>query len=285
MTASSKPLLALLALFCAAAPSSRAAEPVKSKVDVIDLLRQGQVDLFLNPKAVPCDPPENVFQARDGELRISGAGFGYLATRQAYRNYHLVLEFKWGPRTWGQREKRARDNGILVHAYGPHGAYGETFMASIEAQIIEGGMGDFLVLGATLPDGTRLDTRLDCEYELDRDGEKRWRRGAPRQTVRDGRVNWEQRDEDWEDRIGFRGAFDPDAPAGGWNRMEVIARDDTLLCRFNGRVVNEGFAAQPKEGRVCIQTEGAEMIVRRFELWPLGTFKETWPPEPPAAAK
>jgi hypothetical protein len=44
------------------------------------------------------------------------------------------------------REKKAKDNGILLHAYGPHGAYSDTWMASIEAQIIEGGVGDILVL-------------------------------------------------------------------------------------------------------------------------------------------
>jgi hypothetical protein len=27
---------------------------------------------------------------------------------------------------------------------------------------------------------------------------------------------------------------------------------------------------------VLLQTEGAEMIVRRYELWPLGEFKEQW---------
>ena len=35
---------------------------------------------------------------------------------------------------------------------------------------------------------------------------------------------------------------------------------------------------KPSAWRVCIQTEGAEMIVRRFELWPLDTFKEAWKP-------
>lgn len=255
-----------------------AVDPLAAKVDVLDLMQKRLVEYHINAKRQPNDPPEKVFQLQDKLLHISGAGFGAMTTQASFRDYHLVLEFKWGQKTWGWRENRARDNGILVHAYGPPDSIGATFMASIEAQIIEGGMGDILVLGAKLKDGTHLKTSLDCEYELDRDGEKRWKRGAPRRTVLDGRVNWEKRDEDWEDRLGFRGKFDPDAPVGEWNRLEVIARGDTLLYLFNGITVNEGFAAVPSEGRISIQTEGAEMIVRRYELWPLDSFKEVWVP-------
>ena len=36
---------------------------------------------------------------------------------------------------------------------------------------------------------------------LDRDGEKVWKAGAPRQTVTGGRVNWAKRDVDWDDKL------------------------------------------------------------------------------------
>jgi hypothetical protein len=61
--------------------------------------------------------------------------------------------------------------------------------------------------------------------------------------------------------------------------MEVIAKGDTLEYFVNGQLVNAAFDCKPAEGRVCIQTEGAEMIVRRYELHPLGQFKEAWTPE------
>jgi hypothetical protein len=41
-------------------------------------------------------------------------------------------------------------------------------------------------------------------------------------------------------------------------------------------VVNEGFECRPSEGRILLQTEAAEMIVRRYELHPLGKFTEKW---------
>jgi hypothetical protein len=110
-----------------------------------------------------------------------------------------------------------------------------------------------------LPDGTVLAPSISCEIELDRDKELRWKQGAPRQTVTGGRVNWEKRDEDWDDRLGFRGKGDLDKPVGEWNRLEVIAKGNTLLYLFNGVVVNEAFEVTPCEGRVCIQTEAAEI--------------------------
>ena len=245
------------------------AEPVTNKVNVLDLVRAGQVEFNISATEDLCDPATNIFQLKDGQLSISGRGYGYMATKQAFRDYHLVVEFKWGAHTWGKRKECARDNGILVHAYGPHGACGGTWITSIEANIIEGGMGDIIVISSKLPDGTVLAPSVTCEIELDRDKEQRWKRGAPRQTVTGGRVNWAKRDEDWDDRIGFRGKGDLDKPVGEWNRLEVIAKGNTLRYLFNGELVNEAFEVAPSEGRVCIQTEAAEMLVRRFDLLPL----------------
>jgi hypothetical protein len=269
-----KSSLLFLAAFGIAFPALTA--PVTNTINVLDLFRAGQTEAHLSAKADLCDPPEQVFQLRDGLLQVSGRGYGYLATKQVFSDYHMVVEFRWGEYTWGNRKARARDNGVLVHAFGPHGACGGTWITSIEANIIEGGMADIIAISSKLPDGTVLRPSVTCELELDRDGEQRWKRGAPRQTVTSGRVNWAKRDEDWEDRIGFRGKEDLDAPIGEWNRLEIIAKGNTLRYLFNGHVVNEAFDVSPCEGRVCVQTEAAEIHFRRWELWPVGTFKETW---------
>ena len=252
------------------------ATPVTEKINVLDLMKNGQVEYHINPNQDFADPPHEIFKLKDEQLHISGRGYGYMVTKESYKDYHLVVDFKWGPNTWGKRADRSRDNGILVHSYGPHGAVGGTWMASIEAQIIEGGIGDILVLSPKLPDGTELITSVTAEFELDRDKEKRWKKGAPRQVVTKGRINWEKRHEDWADKLNIRHPDDPDSPVGEWNRLEVIAKGDTLQYFVNGRLVNEAFECKPSEGRICIQTEGAEMIVRRYELYPLGGFTEKW---------
>ncbi len=252
------------------------AEPLKQKINLMDVIRAGEVEYHVNPKAELKDDPKDIWKVDADQIHISGRGYGYVATKQVFRDYHLVLEFKWGDKTWGKREDKARDNGLLLHAYGPHGAYSDTWMASIEAQIIEGGVGDILVLSPKLPDGMELTTSVMSEFSLDRDKEKIWSPGAPRQQVTKGRINWKHRDVDWMDRKGFRGKEDVENALGEWNRLEVIAKGDTLHYYLNGTLVNEAFDCKPSEGRILLQTEGAEMIVRRYELYPLGEFKEKW---------
>ena len=215
--------------------------------------------------------PNKVFTVKDGMIHISGNGYGGLITNKSYRDYHLIVEFKWGEKTWGNRVDRSRDSGLLLHCWGPNGGYNNTWMASIEAQIIEGGVGDILVLTGTDPEtGQVLPTSLTAEITKDRDGEKVWKKGGERTTISSGRINWFGRDVDWADTIGFRGRNDVESPFGEWTRMEVIADGGHLLYKVNGVVVNEAFEAKPDFGRLLLQTEQAEMFVRRFELWPLG---------------
>lgn len=217
------------------------------------------------------EDPDAVFTVRDGQLQISGQGYGGLITKEAYRDYHLVLEFRWGKRTWGDRAERSRDSGLLFHCHGADGGFGGRWMASIEAQIIEGGVGDILVLsGADPVTGKPLPTSLSVETTTDRDGEKVWQKGGERQSFTGGRINWWGRDEDWEDKIGFRGKRDVESPYGDWTRMDVICDGGHVVYQVNGVTVNEAFDATPNAGKLLLQTEQAEMIVRRFELWPLG---------------
>ena len=52
-----------------------------------------------------------VYSVRDGMIRISGDGFGYLSTDRAYKDYRLVVEVKWGTQNSRTRKGLARDSG------------------------------------------------------------------------------------------------------------------------------------------------------------------------------
>ena len=95
------------------------------------------------------EDPLHVFSVRDGLLRISGEEWGGIATTRTYRDYRLVVEWKWGSATWGERKDRARDSGILVHGVGPDGAADGNWLESIESQVIEGGTGDFILVAGS----------------------------------------------------------------------------------------------------------------------------------------
>src|SRR5262245_61138975 len=97
------------------------------------------------------DDPRRVFRVTDGLLHISGDGNGYIATDKEYRDYHLVVEYKWGKRTDGG--KFVRNSGILLHATGPDGGAGGTWMSSIECQLAQGCVGDLIVIRGKREDG------------------------------------------------------------------------------------------------------------------------------------
>ena len=216
------------------------------------------------------EDPRGVFSVKDGILHITGDGFGYVRTNKRYRDYHLIIEFKWGKRAWSSRKGRARDSGVLVHCIGPDGGYGNVFMSSIEAQIIEGGTGDFIVVSGLDTDGSKIPVTLSAETEKDRDGELVWKAGGRKVTLPGGRINWYGRDPDWKDDIDFRGKRDVESPFGEWTRMDVICKGSRITIVVNGVVVNKGFDASPAAGQILVQAEGAEIFVRRWEIWPLG---------------
>src|SRR6185369_11050085 len=151
--------------------------------------------------------PERVFTVVDQidgapAIRVSGQVWGGLLTKQAYRDYRLIVEFRWGGATWGNRKDRARDSGVLLHAQGKLGNTGKDFngpwLRSIEFQIIE-------------------------------------------------------------DRLGFRGSQDVESPGFEWTRIEAVVEGGKLTYYVNGKLVNAASDSSFKDGRIMIQSEGAEI--------------------------
>jgi hypothetical protein len=219
------------------------------------------------------DDPSHVFRVTDGMLHVTGDGLGSLITNAAYKDYHLVLEYKWGEKTWQPRKAAARDSGLLIHSNGADGGFRGTWMPSIEVQIIEGGVGDFILVNGLDNDGKPVPLSLSCEVSRDRDGEVVWKEDGKREVFDASnrrRINWFGRDPDWTDTVGFRGERDVDSLHGHWTRLDVIADGGHLEVYVNGTKVNEAFDASPREGKIQIQSELAEIFYRRWELWPLG---------------
>lgn len=207
-------------------------------------------------------------------IRISGQFFGGLYTKQKFANYKLVAEFRWGLATWGSRTNATKDSGVLLHCSGRDGNYfSKTFngpwMRSYEFQIIEGGVGDILVLGGYEPDGSVLKYSATASVVKDRDGEPCWDAKGEARVFEGGRINWWGRDPDWADNLGFRGKQDVESPAGHWTRIEAVCAGDTLDYFVNGTRVNQASKLSHQSGRLIFQSEGAEIFFRRIELHPL----------------
>lgn len=209
--------------------------------------------------------PKQVFTVQDGILRVSGEEWGCITTKEEYDNYRLVVEFKWGDRTFAPREERARDCGILVHSVGEDGAYGNAWMRSIECQLIEGGTGDFIVVG-----DDSEDFAITCAVAPEKvAGCHVYQPGGELATIHGGRVNWWGRDPEWKDEKGFRGARDAEKPLGEWNRLECLVQDGEITVILNGVEVNHAQNVHPRRGKIQVQSEGAEIFFRKIELLPL----------------
>ena len=249
--------------------SAQAAEPIAPTEKIALFNGQDLTHWYTWLKDTKYEDPRKVFTVHDGMIHISGDGLGCITTKEAYRDYHLVVEFKFGERTWAPRENKTKDSGVLIHSFGEDGAYGGIWMRSIEAQVIEGGCGDFIVVAGSPPD-PKQPLSITAEVRQDRDRENVWHKGGEKKVFERGRVNWFGRDEDWKDVKGFRGKNDVESPSGEWTRMDVICDGDKVTNIVNGVVVNQAFDVKPSAGKIQIQTELAECYFRRVELWPIG---------------
>ena len=274
-------VVAILTMFVLAWPCGAAAQTAVRPDRVIHLFDGKSLDHFYTWLVDSHkEDPLRVFTVVDQvdgapAIRISGEKWGGIVTRESYRDYRLIVEFRWGLLTWGQRRNATRDSGVLVHAQGADGNTGRDFngpwMRSVEAQIIEGGVGDIILVAGFEADGTRLTPRLTARAGKDRDGEAVFDpsgrgprvRERPDQLVREGR----------------RLAGQARLPRQG-RRREPRRRVDTPRGRgtratgshtlVNGKVVNEGFRSSLTEGKILIQSEGAEIFFRRIDLEPAG---------------
>jgi hypothetical protein len=268
-----------LALACASCALysnqlSARAQDVPSYARELPKLRTGSPILQFNGKDLSgfytylrdskYDDPKKVFSVKDGMLDISGEEFGGLTTRDEFHDYVLIVEWKWGERTFGSRKRNARDSGLLLHCVGADGAAGGNWMESQECQIIEGGCGDFIMVG-----GNGNKPSLTSEARQGADGQLYFEKGRKPETRDSARFNWWGRDPGWKDVLGFRGARDVEKPAGEWNRMEVICDGDSITNIVNGYVVNVATRSSLTKGKIIIQSEGAEILFRKIEVRPL----------------
>ncbi|MEW5974978.1 MAG: DUF1080 domain-containing protein [Acidobacteriota bacterium] len=210
--------------------------------------------------------PRGVFSVRDGMIRITGEVDGYLATHNQYRDYHLVTEFKWGEKTYGA--KTVRNSGILLHGIGPDGNP-SPWMSSIECQVAQGCVGDFIVIRGKDDEGKPVPVTITSTTIIERDGRTRWRKdGQP--TVYSGKQFWwSLHDPDFEEWIDTRGKNDVESPLKEWTKLECICRKDRITVVVNGITVNECYDVYPTAGKILLESEGFEIWFRRLELHPL----------------
>lgn len=252
-------LLTALTALGAESPAALSAAETKALFNGRDLTGW---TTFIRDRGKGVDP-NGVFTVQDGVIRISGEEYGGITTDESFSNYKLTLEFKWGTQTWGKRKEKARDSGVLIHSYGDDGGFHKTWMRSIEANVVEGGIGDFWMV-TDLEDGDSA----TCDV-VERSGVRVFdpERGEPVTIFANAEYcfGWSGRDPNWRDELGFRGENDIDRP-GEWNEITVTARDREMEVYVNGTLVNRVYNLTRAEGKIQLQSEGAEIFYRNITV-------------------
>lgn len=212
------------------------------------------------------DDPKKVFRVTEGQLHLTGEGFGYLATEKSYKDFRVVLEYKWGKRTDGG--KYVRNSGLLLHATGPDGSANGAWMSCIECQLAQGCVGDLIVIRGKNEKGEVIPVQLTSDVALGPDKRPRWKKGGMKTVFTNRQLWWNNHDPDFKEFLDTRGKNDVESMLGEWTMVECISSGGKLQISVNGTKVNEAYDVNPSAGKILVQVEGFELFVRKLEIGP-----------------
>ncbi|BFP43251.1 hypothetical protein FGF1_40960 [Flavobacteriaceae bacterium GF1] len=178
------------------------------------------------------------FVVREGMLVSLGEPRGHLVTAKTYKDYRLEVEYRF--------PGKPGNCGVLVHASTPRALY-QMFPKSIEVQMEHQNAGDFWVIVE------------DIEVE----NMEEWRGPKSKWGITEGKNR----------RIKNR-TDNSENPLGEWNSMTVECFGNEIKVWVNGDLVNHGFNATVREGKIALQAEGAEVEFRKLELISIAGLSE-----------
>jgi hypothetical protein len=215
------------------------------------------------------EDPRKVFRVTDGQLHITGDGFGYMATKNDYRDYRVVVEYKWGTKTDGG--KYVRNAGILHNAIGPDGGASGVWMSCIECQLAQGCCGDLIGIQGKDDKGVTTPVTITSDIEIGPDKKPRWKEGGIKTVFTGRQLWWSKHQPFFKEDLDTYGKDDVESKLGEWTRMECVCEKNTITVIVNGVTVNKAYDVFPAAGKILLQSEGFEYFVRKFELHPLKT--------------
>jgi len=170
------------------------------------------------------------WSVKNGEIFCTGVPTGVLRTEKSYRNF--ILELEW------MHENPKGNAGLFIWS-DPLTAKGQPFTRSIEVQIM---------LGEEMREGDKLMYTSQGDIfsihgatmKPDRPHPAGWARCLPSENRTKG--------------------------AGEWNHYRVTAIDGTIKLAINGKEVSGAFDVNPREGFICLESEGSPVHFRNIRI-------------------
>ncbi|MDZ4848691.1 MAG: DUF1080 domain-containing protein [Pirellulaceae bacterium] len=248
--------------------NSAAADDPKSPTVVIRPFDQKDMVSFTTwLKKTGREDPLGVFQLNSGVLRCGDEDMGYVATKDAYQDFQLSVDYRWG-RT-NPNDKYVRNSGVLLNAVGPDGSERGVWMTSIECQLAQGCEGDLIVIKGKTVEGTPFPATISTTTIIAADGKTRWDKDGMMTVYSGKQFWWSNHQPFFKELIDSRGQDDVASPLGEWTKVECLCHGPKITIKINGVIVNECFDVTPVAGKVLLQTEGHEVFFRNLELRPL----------------
>jgi hypothetical protein len=163
----------------------------------------------------------------DGWLLCKGQPYGYLATKESFKNFKFAVEWCW---TQGQTPT---NSGIFLKiTEQPKGAF---LPKAVEVQLQHKNAGDLWAFhGRTIAEpGNRVVNNNSPDI---------------------GKFS------------GTKKMLDAEKEPGQWNAMEILCTDGLIVVVVNGKIVNWTTGAEPIEGRIGFQSEGGPIEFRNAVL-------------------
>ena len=181
---------------------------------------------------------ESPFLVRNDLLVSMGTPNGHLITDANYRDYRLVVEYRFAG--------EPGNCGVLVHASTPRSLY-KMFPKSLEVQMMHENAGDFW-----------------CIVEDIKVPDMEARRGDPSEWgITEGKKR----------RI-LNLTDGSELPLGQWNTMIIECLDQEIKVWINGDMVNHGTECTTSSGQIAIQAEGSEVEFRSLMLTPIASISD-----------
>ena len=222
---------------------------------------------YTAPREAPLGPGGigDVFRVvvEDGRpaLYVSGRTWGSLVHTADHANYHLRLQYKWGPGRWAPRERLPANNGLLYHTHGPRGSVFGTWSPSVEFEIMERSVGMAVRVGEQVRPRTFAARDTTLAYPM-----RRFLLGGREVEIVTPAWNVEA-------------ARDVERPAGEWNTLDLYVVGARAIHVVNGvpvmalhdiaTVDSAGRRTPLTRGRIQLQSEGAETFFRDLVLTPI----------------
>ena len=207
----------------------------------------------------PGTDPDQLVQVRDGAIHMyadsdpeTKVPFGVITHGETFSRFRLALEYRWLEKKFAPRKEAIRDAGLLYHA----SKTDKVWPSSVEYQIQEGDSGDIIFIDESgiswaHPEPDKAPKGQGDAGLLPENG------GIPRIGVNQT----------------YFGRFPEHDHLTGWNRAEVIVHaDESAEHILNGHVrsrlsnVRHLGGGALKEGKICLQLEGAEIQYRDIRI-------------------